>query len=96
MPAYVIANVKKITDPAVYKEYLTRITPMIFAHGGKFLALGGSPQPLQGNWNPNWIVILEFENLAKARAWWDSKDQREMQILRQQSTETDIILVEGT
>jgi uncharacterized protein (DUF1330 family) len=95
MPAYVIADVKQITDPAVYKEYLTRITPMIHAHGGKFLVLGGSPQPLQGDWNANRIVVIEFENLGKAKTWWESKGQREMQMLRRQSTDTDIILVEG-
>ena len=41
MPAYLIAE-HIVTDAAKFEEYRTKVGSMIAAHGGRYLAKGGS------------------------------------------------------
>jgi uncharacterized protein (DUF1330 family) len=46
-------------------------------HGGKYVAGGfNKTTTLHGASPPNRVVIVEFESMAKAKAWWDSEDQK--------------------
>ncbi len=73
MPAYVIAEVS-IHDPEEYEDY-KKLTPLsIKPFDGKFIVRGGKTETLEGDWNPERIVVLEFPNLEKAKAWWNSDE----------------------
>jgi len=65
------------------------------AYGGKFLVRGGRVQTLEGEWQPQRIVVLEFESAAKAKAWWSSQQYAEPKRIRQSASVTKMILVEG-
>jgi uncharacterized protein (DUF1330 family) len=94
MPAYVIVDVK-INDPETYAEY-RRLTPAsIAAYGGRFVVRGGAVETLEGDWSPQRIVVLEFEDAARAKAWWSSAEYAPAKALRQKSADTRMILVEG-
>ena len=73
MPAYVIAEVN-ITDAAGYEEYKRLAPPAIAKYGGRYLARGGETAVMEGDWTPSRLVILEFENLEKAKAWYESPE----------------------
>ena len=74
MPAYVIVDVQ-IQDPVTYEEY-KRLTPAsITAYGGRFVVRGGATQTLEGDWQPGRFVVLEFESVERAKAWWSSPEQ---------------------
>jgi len=73
MPAYVIAEMK-ITDAAGYEEYKRLAPPAIAKYGGRYLARGGETAVLEGDWTPSRLVILEFESLEKAKAWYESPE----------------------
>ena len=53
MPAYVIAAVSDAWDQEKLAEYRERNTDVVTAHGGRFIARGGSHDVLEGEWNPN-------------------------------------------
>jgi uncharacterized protein (DUF1330 family) len=94
MAAYVIVDVK-IEDPEVYAEY-RRLTPgSIAAYGGRFVVRGGSLETLEGDWSPERIVVLEFDSVARAKAWWSSAEYGPAKALRQKSATTRMIVVEG-
>jgi uncharacterized protein (DUF1330 family) len=94
MPAYVIVDVK-IEDPEVYAEY-RRLTPgSIAAYGGQFVVRGGPLETLEGDWSPERIVVLEFDSVARAKAWWSSAEYAPAKALRQKSATTRMIVVEG-
>jgi uncharacterized protein (DUF1330 family) len=94
MAAYVIVDVR-INDPEVYAEY-RRLTPAsIAAYGGRFVVRGGASETLEGDWAPERIVVLEFESVARAKAWWSSAEYAPAKALRQQSATTRMIVVEG-
>lgn len=94
MPAYIIVNVD-IHNPERYEEY-KRLTPAsLVAYNGKFIVRGGATQVLEGNPTVGRIVILEFPDAEKARAWWSSPEYAPAKHLRQQIASTEMILVEG-
>lgn len=94
MPAYVIVEID-VTDPQLYAEYRRQVPPSIEKYGGRFLARGGRAEKLEGDWEPTRIVILEFKDLATARAWYDSADYAGPKKTRQQSSRARMIVVEG-
>jgi uncharacterized protein (DUF1330 family) len=95
MPAYVIAAVTDAWDQDKLREYRERNTDVVAAHGGRFVARGGPHEVLEGEWNPQRLVIIEFPDMAAARAWHDSDDYAPLIELRQSASATDIVLVEG-
>ncbi len=94
MPAYVIADLK-ITDPETYARYVEVVPATIAAYGGRYVARGGATERLDGDWEPNRVVILEFESMKQAKAWWNSDDYHGPRAIRQSSARSRIILVEG-
>ena len=64
-------------------------------YGGRFLARGGRTETLEGNWSPRRLVILEFPSLARAQAWIDSPEYAPARRLRQLSSRSNIIVLEG-
>ncbi|MBC8008365.1 MAG: DUF1330 domain-containing protein [Prolixibacteraceae bacterium] len=94
MSAYVIVDID-IHDPAVYDEYRKVVGPTLTQYGGKFVVRGGKIDILEGKWNPKRIVILEFENAARARQWYDSEEYRAPKQIRMKASKGNLVLVEG-
>jgi uncharacterized protein (DUF1330 family) len=95
MPAYVIAAVTDAWDQDKLREYRERNTAVVEAHGGRFIVRGGPHEVLEGDWNPQRLVIIEFPDMAAARAWHDSDDYAPLIELRQSASTTDIVVIEG-
>lgn len=94
MPAYVIVEIT-VLDPAKYDRYKELAPPSIAAYGGRYLVRGGASEPLEGGWTPARLVILEFPDAGRARAWWGSPEYAEAKALRQSAAHTEMLLVEG-
>lgn len=94
MPAYVIVEIK-ITDHKEYEEYKKLTPSSIAAFDGKFIVRGGKTENLEGNWQPERIVILEFPSLNRAKQWWNSAEYAPVKSIRQKSATTKMIVVEG-
>jgi uncharacterized protein (DUF1330 family) len=94
MSAYVVVEIE-IKDAQTYERYKQLAPPSIAAHGGRYLARGGATETLEGTWNPKRFVILEFPTVERARAWWNSPEYAPAKALRQASTRTEMLLVEG-
>jgi uncharacterized protein (DUF1330 family) len=94
MAAYVI-NDMEVTDPQLFEEYKKLSPPTVAQYGGRFLARGGRTETLEGGWSPRRLVILEFPSMEQARAWVDSPEYAPARSLRQRSSRSNIIVVEG-
>jgi uncharacterized protein (DUF1330 family) len=95
MPAYVIADVSSDTDPEKLIEYRRRNTPIVEAHGGRFIVRGGAIDVLEGDWESLRLVVIEFPDMDAARAWYTSDEYAPLIKLRQSASKTRIIAVEG-
>lgn len=94
MPAYVIATVN-VKDPVRYADYRKMVLPTITAYGGRFLARGGKSDTLEGEWQPNRLVIVEFPSVERAKAWWNSPEYAPAKALRQATSEGSLVVIEG-
>ncbi len=82
MPAYVIVETE-VTDPEQYEQYKAASPGAIAAGGGRFLARGGELAVLEGDWQPSRLVVLEFQDLAAAKRWYQSEAYQEAKKLRE-------------
>ena len=71
------------------------LPPRILHFGGRFVARGGNTDVLEGDWNPNRLVILEFPNAERARQWYDSPEYAAAKALRQATSTGSLVLIEG-
>ncbi|HEU5282595.1 MAG TPA: DUF1330 domain-containing protein [Burkholderiales bacterium] len=94
MAAYLVAELE-VTDPTVFEEYRKRVAATIAAHGGRYLVRGGALEALEGGWNPKRMVILEFPSLAQAKTWYASPEYQELLKLRQRSSKSKVVMIEG-
>ena len=94
MAAYIIVNVE-VTDPTRYADYTRVVGDSLLPYGGRFLVRGGKAETLEGSLEPKRVVVLEFPSLERAKAWWSSEEYREPKAIRQRSSTTDMIVVDG-
>ena len=93
--AYNIAEVT-VTDQDNYsKEYLPLITKAITDGGGKFLARGGKTVSLTGAPPEPRIVIIQFENMDKLQAFYDSAESKAAQAIGYKYSTQRVFGVEG-
>ncbi len=94
MAAYLIVDVD-IHNPEAYEGYKKLTPAAIAAYDGKFIVRGGETEVLEGDWKPNRIVVLEFPDADKARAFWHSEEYAAPKLIRQENAATNMILVNG-
>ena len=94
MAAYIIVDIE-VTDPKNY-ETVKKLTPPIVAkYGGKYLSRAAITEIIEGDWQPKRLVILEFEDSAKAKAWLDSPEFAPIRELRAKTAITRMVLTES-
>ena len=91
---YVIAEIT-VTDPEAYKQYAAAVAPVVARLGGKYLVRGGQTVAEEGEAPSGRIVVIEFDDLAAARSFEDSKDYQAVAPLRRKAAHSRVFLVEG-
>ena len=94
MAAYVIVDID-VTDAQGFEEYKKLAQAAVAAYGGRYLARGGKTESLEGDWTPNRLVILEFENAARARQWYDSPEYTQAKLARRTAATFRMLVIEG-
>ena len=94
MPAYLISTIE-ITDPAGYEEYRKLVAPVLQQYGGRFIVRGGPVHYLEGQWQPKRVVVVEFENMERAKAFSDAPEYAQAKAIRQRTSNSSVIVVEG-
>ena len=94
MAAYIIVDVD-IHDPVQYDDYKKLTPASLQPYQGKFIVRGGTTTTLEGDWQPGRVVVLEFPTKELAQAWWSSDEYAPAKALRQKTSTTQMILVEG-
>ena len=94
MAAYLFASVE-ITDPVAYEDYRKQVPAVIATYGGRYLVRGGASLPLEGDAPPPRLVILEFPDMARLRAFYDSPEYRPLLAIRKRAARSTLIAIEG-
>lgn len=95
MSAFVIVDTQ-IENPEAYEEYKTLARPIVEQYGGVYRARGGDIDILESDlWSPTRIVILEFPDMASAKAFADSEEYAPVKPIRRDNAKCTLIIVDG-
>jgi len=92
--AYVISDLEVLDDELI-KTYRLLAQESIAKYGGRYLVRGGQVEPVEGGWTPKAIVIVEFPDMARAKAWYRSADYAEALKVRDEALTRKLIFVDG-
>ena len=95
MPVYLLIEIE-VTDPERYSEYVASVFEVVSKHGGRYLVRGGQVTPVAGGWNPERVIVIEFESIERLRGCFSSPEYLDLSPLRDQSTESRAIILDGT
>ena len=71
------------------------MAPLVEKYGGKYLVRGGGYEKVEGDWSPNRLVAIEFEDLDRAKAFYFSAEYAPVMEIRKQSSTGNVLIVEG-
>jgi len=91
--AYIIARVT-VKDPEAYARYVTGASTAMARYGAKVLARGGAYEALEGEARPR-NVILEFDSMNDALAYWNSDLYQAARKHREGACEIELCAVQG-
>lgn len=94
MPVYMIIDIT-VKESKTYDEYIEKVKPILESHGGRYLVRGGKVTSGVGDWNPERIVIIEFGDMKLLQDCFKSNEYKEIAALRESSTLSRTIIVEG-
>jgi uncharacterized protein (DUF1330 family) len=94
MPAYVIFDIH-VDDPDAYAPYREPAGASVEQYGGRYIARGGAAEVLEGDWDIDRLVILEFPSMDEARAWYRSPEYQKVLPIRHGASHGRGVLLEG-
>lgn len=94
MKAYLILDFE-ITDFPAFMEYVEKIPTYLSKHSGRYIVEGVTPEVLEGNWNPNTIVVTELETQENVNGFLSDPEVKQLLDLRRNATNGNLIKVSG-
>ena len=95
MSAYAILQIN-ITNKENYKEYLNQVTSIVKKHQGEYIVRGGKSEVVQGEWNYQRTVVVRFPSYNAAVLWYNSEEYAPIKKIREDNSEGNCIIIEGT
>ncbi len=94
MAGYMVGNIT-VTDPDLFAEYGKRVPETVAQFGGTYVVRGGTPEKIEGDYEPVRIVILQFDSVERAREWYDSDVYAPLKEMRMKASRGDLYFVRG-
>ena len=93
-PAFLVVDARS-SDPERMVEYRRLAQLAVEKLGGRYLVRGAPYETIEGSWQPQRLVVLEFPSMESARSFYDSPDYVAARKARAGVSEFDMLLVEG-
>jgi uncharacterized protein (DUF1330 family) len=91
---YMVIEVK-IKDKEKYGRYVDQVYDIVRRHGGRYLVRGGRITSMFGGWTPERMVVIAFGSLKDLKKCFTSPEYLAVAPLRETSTETRSVILEG-
>ena len=95
MPKGYVILTEDIHDAAGMGEYAAASTPSIIEHGARVLVVDENVEVLEGGWHGTRTVIVEFDSVEAARAWYHSPSYQKAQPLRAAASTCNVAILSG-
>jgi len=94
MTVYIVAQLK-FTHEELYRRYQARFFDVFKQFNGRLLAADEKPQRLEGAWDQNKIVLMEFPDQSEAERFVNSPAYQDISKDRIAGAETVSLLIKG-
>ena len=94
MAAYALAHLRTPQINHDVLRYIETVQSTFDPFGGRFLVHGAEVEVKEGPW-PGTVVIVEFPDIERARAWYDSPAYQAILPLRTDNIDGSAIIVDG-
>ena len=84
--------VEKVNDAEALNAYVQKAVPTILQSGGKPIVFEPTPEVIEGQWGGQ-TVIIEFESVDAAKAWYNSDAYQPLIGERQAAADSNAIIV---
>lgn len=84
-----------IRDRERFKQYTALSAPAVHAAGGRYIVAGARPECLEGGFDADGVVVVEFESAAQARDFYRSAPYQAARAERLGAAEFRMLLLEG-
>ena len=93
---YFIVNtrISDVSRRKQYDEYIVKVKPIVESYGGKYIVRSEKITALWDSPKPDRINIIQFPSKEQIFKWLSSPEYKEIVNLRQESVETEAIIVE--
>ena len=88
MAGYVVTQIRNIKDQEIYKEYVSKVTPIVKKYGGEFTTV-------EGKWDYSRNVVIKFPSYEKALEWYNSPELKPVKQMRLSNSESNGIIIKG-
>jgi uncharacterized protein (DUF1330 family) len=95
MPKGYVILTEAIRDADGMKEYAKAAGPAMGQGGCKILSVDTKPEVLEGDWHGDQTVVLEFDSVDAARAWYESDAYQKAAKLRQSAADCNAVILAG-
>ena len=95
MPKGYVILTEDINDPEGMKAYGRAASPAMSRGGCKILSVDTKPQVVEGSWHGHQTVVLEFDSVDAARAWYESEAYQKAAKVRQSAAECNVVILSG-
>ncbi|MBK0122492.1 DUF1330 domain-containing protein [Pantoea sp. S61] len=93
-PAYYVAEFQA-TDREAIKPYSAQVESTFQPFGGQFIVRAGEPDIKEGFGAQGRLVIIKFESLKNAQAWYNSAAYQKIIPIRHRAGNSRTYIVEG-
>lgn len=90
---YLVANIR-VTDQEKFQEFSGMAGPAIKKYGGKVLARGPVADRIEGDVS-GIVMMIEFESKQAARTFYYSEEYQAAKAVREECSDTDLMIAEG-
>ena len=94
MSAYLIVDTV-LSEPDRYEAYKDKVPGLVEKHGGEYLVRGGEFEVIEGNWQPNRLVLFRFPDRQVIHNLLNEPDYQPLKELRHQVATSNIVAVDG-
>jgi len=95
MPAYMIALNRSVHDIRKLDDYWKAAGPTFEGRGAKFLSIYTPLAPLELMEPLEGVVLIEFPDVAAAKAWYESPAYQKAKQHRDGAVDTEFFIIDG-
>ena len=92
--AYLVVDARS-SDPERMVEYRRLAQIAVEHYGGRYLVRGAPYVTLEGSWQPERLVVLEFPSMDAAKTFYDSPEYLAARSARAGVSDFDMVLAEA-